>query len=381
MKKIHVDRLRDNIEHSVNSDVAAGIIAGAAIFVAQNGATIYSAYHGYKNSETKEKLTPNTLFRLASMTKPITATAALIQMERGAFSLNDKVSKFIPSFKDMYVGKIESDGCIAIDRKAESKIRILHLLTHSSGLISDTIGNLQYNNIPPEAKRTLASIVDYYGEHCLLTFSPMEKTIYSGLAAFDVVARLVELTSDMPFEDFVLQNVFAPLEMKNTTFTPSEEQWSNMVSMHNKTEKGSETFDMGRHVFADIPLTYHTGGAGLAGTGEDYMHFAQMLLQEGEYNGHRFVSQEMIKIMHTAYIPEKMPGWSDTENWGLGVRVITKETVLPVGCFGWSGAYGTHFWVDPVNKITSVYMKNSFFDGGSEAQTSRRFEQSVMASL
>jgi CubicO group peptidase (beta-lactamase class C family) len=132
--------------------------------------------------------------------------------------------------------------------------------------------------------------------------------------------------------------------------------------------------------FEDFPSTHYLGGAGLVSSLDDYSNFARMLLAGGEFGGERIIAQESVKLMSSALIPwEIMPtNWS----WGLSVRVITKpDTHLPVGTYGWSGAYGSHFWIDPENEITAVYMKNSRHDGGSGAVTSYNFELDVYSSF
>ena len=122
---------------------------------------------------------------------------------------------------------------------------------------------------------------------------------------------------------------------------------------------------------------FASGGAGLVSTLDDYRHFASMLLHGGEYGGRRYLSPRALRLMRTPEYPHLT---GTTNRWGLGVRVIdNEEKILPVGCFGWSGAYGTHFWVDPANRVTAVYMKNSHYDCGGGALTGKHFEADVTA--
>lgn len=134
-------------------------------------------------------------------------------------------------------------------------------------------------------------------------------------------------------------------------------------------------------VFDETPCTHFLGGAGLISSLDDYIRFAQMLLRGGEINGNRILSENTVKFMSEPQVPESI--MHGNERWGLGMRVITSDEYkyLPKGTFGWSGAYGTHFWVDPVNGITAVYMKNSVYDGGSGAITAANFEKDVFNSL
>ena len=134
-------------------------------------------------------------------------------------------------------------------------------------------------------------------------------------------------------------------------------------------------------VFEDFPATHYLGGAGLVSTLHDYCNFAQMLLQKGQAKHGRILQEASIQMLSSPQLPGNiMPG--DTR-WGLGVRVIADDTHpwLPKGCFGWSGAYGSHFWIDPTNNLFAVYMKNSKFDGGAANDSATRFEQAVYRAL
>ena len=168
--------------------------------------------------------------------------------------------------------------------------------------------------------------------------------------------------------------------MKDTTFVPSEEQWARMIKMHDLVDgKAVEGFIPKGYVSRDIPCTNYLGGGGLVSTLGDYWNFAEMLLGGGVFKGRRVISEESVRALSSPQIPEELqPG---VARWGLAMRVVVGEHRRPVGSYGWSGAYGTHFWVDPENKITAVYMKNSFYDGGSGAKTSAEFEKDVYASF
>ena len=130
--------------------------------------------------------------------------------------------------------------------------------------------------------------------------------------------------------------------------------------------------------FENIPCTHYLGGAGLVSTARDYCKFAEMLLHNGQAKNARILSEESVHLMSTPYVCER-----ETESWGLGIRVITSNTYphLPVGSFGWSGAYGSHFWVDPSNDLFAVFMKNSKIDGGAGNESARNFEEAVYASF
>ena len=170
--------------------------------------------------------------------------------------------------------------------------------------------------------------------------------------------------------------------MVDTTFAPSEEQWQRVVGMHNYVDgKGVTAPTVPGCVLDNCPVTHPLGGSGLISTLDDYIKFAQMLLCKGMAPGGRVLDEKWIDEMRKPQLPKEM--MSENVNQGLGVRVITGDGYpwLPDGTYGWSGAYGTHYWVDPVNEITAIYLKNSHYDGGSGALTGKHFEEDVFLSI
>lgn len=357
-------------------DIEKGKVSGAVALVMQNNECIARICEGYSDCENKKTLLPDSMFRLASMTKPVTATAVLICQERGLLSVNDKVSKYFPQFKDKYVGKKDENGKIIKDEFVGDKLRIINLLTHSNGIVTGEIGCNQFDTMTMEDRRDLKSATDWYADNLLLDFMPDTKEAYSPVAAFDIAARIVEMVTQTPFNEFIDKNIFIPLGIKDVTCSPTDEQWERTVKMHYLGEdgKGHTNDNLYRKRFENIE--YFSGGASLVGSAEDYAVFASMLLGGGSYKGVRIISERSLKQMKTPYRL-----WHSNENWGLGVRVIARDNNLPDGVFGWSGAYGTHFWVDDENQIVAVYMKNSYYDNGAEAISSRNFEADVYKNL
>lgn len=370
------NKVKENIEKRISDDVASGRVGGAQVCVKQDGDIVYENCFGLAN-ESRE-LTPNSVFRLASMTKPITCIAVLKQIRRGLISLEDTLDRFIPEYSDMDIGALDENKNIVICGKAHEKIKILHLLTHTSGVGCGAINEKLWSNTTQEQKVDIKSITDAYAKFPL-AFEPYSAQAYSATVGFDLLARVVEITSGMTYNEFLQKEIFEPLDMSDTTFTPTNDQWDRMVSQHN-FQDGKAVFNPidRSQVFGRLPLTYFCGGAGLASTVKDYMKFADMLLAEGKLpDGRQLIDSKLINTMRTPAVPEAiMPG---SQRWGLSVRVIVNDSYkrLPKNSYGWSGAYGTHFWVDPDNKITAVYMKNSYFDGGSGATTAARFEEDV----
>lgn len=385
MKQLNHRLLAELLDKRMADDQADGRVGGAGLCVMQHGKEVYKKYFGYKNQTEKIPLDDGdtTIFRLASMTKPVTAVAVLIQVSRGLLDPDKPITNLLPQFSEMWVGELK-DGKVVAKEPAKRLLTPRMLLSHQNGLHSGEIGNAQ--GFGTEADRqNLENIVNFYSK-IKLDFQPTEAQYYSAVAAFDVCARLVELTSGMPYNEFVQKEIFEPLDMKDTTFTPTEEQWSRFIIMHDRREedghgKSVDGATVPDCVFENFPTSWFCGGAGLCSTLPDYVKFAEMLVRGGKLpDGTQLVPEELIREMGSPWVPfEIMPAW---ERWGLGVRVITDERHwLPVTTFGWSGAYGSHFWVDPVNKITAVYMKNSRYDGGAGSQTSIHFEQDVYAAL
>lgn len=387
---LNQEKLAQNIERSMAADQADGRVGAAGLCVMQNGKQVYKRYFGKKSYATGDEMDADgdrVLFRLASMTKPITTVAALIQVDRGLLSLDQPISDILPAFAEMNLGGFIGGHTLVHMGKAKTPLTLRMLLNHTNGLGSMEVGDVQFAQMSAEDRHDLAHVTDFLS-HTALSFEPATYQFYSATAAFDVAARMVELTSDMPFNAFVQKNIFAPCGMTDTTFTPTDHQWSRMVTMHERVEgaEGAPGHSQDAStcpgcVFEDFPTTWFSGGAGLAATLPDYVRFAEMLCRGGlAQDGTRVLSEQMVRAMGTATVPEYiMP---KPQQWGLGVRVITGDDYyIPRDCFGWSGAYGTHFWVDPTNQITAVYMKNSRYDGGAGSRTSIVFEQDVYGAM
>ena len=379
MKKINAEVLGANIEKSAEKNLSSGKICGASALVYQNGEVIYKNCFGVTEVGGDCPVKENTVFRIMSMTKPITAVAILILMERGLLSLDDLVEKYIPEFAEQYIGELDENGEVVRVGKAKTKITILHLLTHTSGSGSRPLWAKQYPKFTAEDKSSLDNMVKAFAR-CELAFEPGTATSYSGMSGLAILGRVVELITGMTYNEFLKKNIFELCDMPDTTFEPNDDQWSRMITMHDMVDdKPVAVASVPGCVRGDIPPTTHLGGGGLASTLVDYANFAKMLLDGGVFNGNRVISEESVRLMSTPHVSEEIqPG---AARWGLAVRVIVGENRRPVGTYGWSGAYGTHFWVDPENKLFAVYMKNSHFDGGSGAKTSAEFERDVYASF
>ena len=379
MRKLNAEKLNALVDARVNADIESGKVGGAALCVVQDGEILLHKTYGYQNATTKEPLREDAMYRLASMTKPITAVAALIAEEQGLLSIDDELCKYIPAYAHMKIGHVE-EGKAVYDKDAETPITIKHLLSHTSGIGTLEIGDLAWAQMPADKAQTPEGVMDWFADK-MIAFEPYTAQWYSPVVAFVAVARIIEIVSGMDYNAFLKKYLLDPLGMNDTTFAMTEEQKARMIAMHNYTEEqgGFAVPKSVETIFENIPVTQYCGGAGLAATLDDYVKFGEMLTHGGTLGGVRILSPESVNKMGSVQVTDAIMG--PPQQWGLGVRVITAEYQMPIGCFGWSGAYGTHYWSDPENKITAIYMKNSGYDGGSGALTSFLYEQDVYASF
>ena len=377
MRILDEKKLRENIVNTVRSDIESGKIGGVAVAVMQEGNTVYQDY--FKNERLGIEVSESTLFRMASMTKPITAAATFLLVDRGELDLDMPVSYFIPQFERMNVGRVE-EGKLKIVDYAKTTITIRHLLTHTSGLGDGPVEKYLGAILPANERKTLKQVVNFYAENPL-EFEPGTRQAYSGTHAFDVLAHIIEIVSGTSYEKFLKKEIFAPLGMVDTTFSPTIEQWQRMIPMHAFGDGVGRIVKFPENsIFQGIPVTCFSGGAGLASTLKDYKKFANLLLNYGWAENRQLISKKMIREMSTPQLSADV--MCGQEVWGLGVRVIVDKLYgnLPCGTFGWSGTYGTHFWVDPENRVIAIYLRNSMDAGGAGAETARYFEKDVNAS-
>lgn len=369
--ELNVNKLEKAVTRSQEQRLEAGTLTGAHIIINQNGECVLNKAYG-KNAANGEALKENAMYRIASMTKPVTAVALLIEQDRGHLNVNDDLADYIPEYADMQVKK--ADGTT---EKAKNPIRLYMLVSHVSGL-DDTAIMGEELGVPMEERN--ARTVAEAAAKLPLVYEPGTAQAYN-TAAFDVAARVIEITSGMDFAEYLKVNIFDKLGMTDTTFEPTEAQWDRMVAVHGCENGKAYDVPYDGYIFGSYPLTYHAAGAALASTAADYDKFARMLLNGGVGdNGERVLSEEAVALMATPVVDDSI--MSGSQKWGLGVRVITDNGyTLPKGTFGWSGMFGSHFWIDPVNKITAVYMKNSMYDGGAGCQTANELEKDVMNSF
>jgi CubicO group peptidase (beta-lactamase class C family) len=338
------------VHELIERTVAAGDFSGAVTLVARNGRIAHLEAQGLMNIESRKPMTTDAIFRIASMTKPLVAVGILMLVEQGKVHLADRVSQFIPEYKQLKVATSPSQ----VTAPAEREITVRDLLTHTSGLVS---GPISSREVPVKEKDTLADYLPRLAS-LPLEFQPGTRWAYSGLAGFDALLRIVEVASGTRGDRFLKSQIFDPLGMKDTFFYPIDGN-PRLVTLYRKTANGLER-EPNPSRWNGV---YLDAGGGLMSTAEDYFKFAQMLLNDGELQGTRLLAPRTVEIMRSPVVPETMPGRVAGEGFGLSVRVITnplaRNTFLSAGSFGWSGGFGTHFWVDPKERVIGILMSQT----------------------
>jgi CubicO group peptidase (beta-lactamase class C family) len=308
-------------------------------------------------------------------------------LEQGKVRLNDPVSKFIPEFKGMKVAVAEERpaGTPATEAARYYKIpqlreiTIQDLLTHVSGLGSGPASGAETRNLLSElGKGTLASLIPRYAA-TPLDFQPGSRWAYSALAGFDTLGRVVEVASGSTFDQFLKENLFGPLGMKTTAFHPGDDNWPRVTSAYHRADG---TLQKTQNPNLLQSKTYFSGAGGLVSTTEDYAEFGMMLAAGGQRNGKRLLSPKTVELMSSAFVLDTLQGRQPGRGFGLSVQVVTDPIRagfrVSTGSFGWDGAYGTHFWVDPKEKIVGIMMIQT---DNPDRQLDRDFENAVMQAI
>ncbi|MFN7921306.1 MAG: serine hydrolase domain-containing protein [Bryobacteraceae bacterium] len=370
------------VHETMQRHIDAHNIAGAVTLVARNGKIAHLEAHGSMDVEASRPMTKDAIFRVFSMSKPVAGTAILMLVEQGKVRLNDPVSKFIPEFKGMKVAV--TDAAVQPQQNytipASREITIQDLLSHVSGMGSGPVAAAGLRKLLGElGQSTLAEMMPKYAATAL-EFQPGAKWSYSALAGFDVLGRVVEIASGSTFDQYLKDNLFGPLGMKNTAFHPGDDNWPRVASAYHRTE--SSTLAKVEKPNALQSKTYFSGAGGLVSTAEDYAQFGMMLAAGGKWNGKRLLSPKTVDLMSSVFVPDTLPGRRAGLGYGLSVVVVADPIRagyrVSQGSFGWDGAYGTHFWVDPKEKIVGVMMIQT---DNPERQLDRDFENAVMQAV
>jgi CubicO group peptidase (beta-lactamase class C family) len=360
------DRL-ERVNSVMQQYVGERRMAGIVTLVARHNRVAHCAIFGWQDIETKKPMAFDTIFRIYSMTKPITSVALMMLFERGLVRLADPVSRFIPAFNKAKV--LDREGRL-IDLNRE--ITVHDLLTHTSGLSygeyeTDLFDDAIDENELYRAEITLAEFVLRLVELPLIN-QPGERWYYS--AATDVVGFLIELIADMSLAEFFEQEIFKPLGMLDTGFIVPENKVDRLATLYSADEDGA------LNVASNEPdsdyserTRLHTGGHGLVSTAADYLRFAQLVLNKGELDGVRLLGRKTVELMTMNHLPPALlpmhyNGILDEPvhgiGFGLGFNVIVdvaqSGTIGSAGDHGWGGNAETYFWVSPKEQLIAILM-------------------------
>jgi CubicO group peptidase (beta-lactamase class C family) len=378
----------ERITGAMQRYVDAGNLPGVVMLVARRGQVVHFEAIGSQNVATKAPMTRDTIFRLYSQSKPVTAVAVMILYEEGRFLLTDPVSKYLPELKDMKVYLGEENG--QIKTEPAGPITIQHLLTHTAGFTYDFFqspvarmyGAAGTNGAAPQSR--LGSLAEWTKELGKLPLIAQPGTDWNYSVGIDVLGRLVEVTSGMSFRDFLRQRIFEPLGMKDTDFYVPDEKLSRFAANYTPTPDGKlQLMDNPEaSPYRKLPKI-EMGGSGLVGTATDYFRFAQMLANGGEYGGVRILGPRTVSLMMMDHLnPEMRPdplsslfsgglfrtgGRTWGLGFGLGAFVATDPALtgipMSVGTYSWGGAATTHFWVDRENELVGIVLTQLLPDG------------------
>jgi CubicO group peptidase (beta-lactamase class C family) len=364
------DRL-GRINKLMQGYVNEGKLAGAVTMLSREGEVFHFESHGLADIDRVLPMEKNSIFRIYSMTKPITSVAVMMLYEEGHFSLDDPVGKFIPELGGMkvYDGMGER-GMRLVEQ--DKPITIRHLLTHTSGLSygfhKDSPVEEQYRQSDMmDPQSNLPEMVKKLSALPLLT-QPGAKWRYS--VASDVLGCLVQVISGQPFDEFLQERILEPLGMVDTAFYVSEEKLDRLAAVYGPKSDGSiEELENTLVNKFKAPHTLFSGGGGLTSTAEDYMRFSQMLCNEGELDDVRILGSKTVEMMTSNHLPESLKPFavgqsnaSDTRGcgFGLGFRVvmdIAEHGILgSEGIYSWGGAASTIFWVDPMEDMVAILL-------------------------
>ena len=351
-------------------------IAGAVTVVIARDKILHLESTGYADVATKRAMSPDTLFWIASMTKPITGVAVLMLQDEGKLNVNDRVAKYIPEFENL---KAPSGK--------PANLTITQILTHTSGL-GEATGEAARN------ARTLADLVPVWLA-APMKYEPGAKWQYTQ-SGINLAGRIVEVISGMTFDAFLQKRLFDPLGMKDTTFYPTDAQKARFVTAYAKNKDTGELAAVPPR--GDFGSRTHPpqGNGGLYSTAHDYARFCQMLLNRGTLDGKRYLSERTFKVLTSVHTGDLPTGFFQADiygkrganyGWGLGICILRTPhdgvaAMLSPGTFGHGGAWGTQAWIDPVRGVAYLLMvQRSNFPNSDASEVRRAFQQAAVDAL
>jgi len=384
------------IDALMNRYLTSGQIANAVTVVTRDGKVVQSKAYGYLDPNARSPMRADALYRLASQSKPITAVAILTLVDEGLVRLSDPVSRFIPEFRGQRVAVPKPGaaapaplppGAPATGPKPDAdfvpaarEVTVRDLLTHTSGLGSGGLGSMVSTDIQRQPTETLADFIPEQAK-AALDFQPGTRWNYSVSAGFETLSRIVEIASGKPFDVFLKERLFLPLDMPDTDFVIPASKQARAGSMYRRTQDGRWEVTQPPPAFAsDI---YLSGAVGMISTARDMTRFQQMLLNGGELDGRRILSPRTVELMQANHVGDLFHGMRGNEDgmgFGLGVAITLDETKAvwrrSAGSAGWYGAFGTIVWSDPREGIVAVLMTHQ-----SVPQLQSDFGNAVMQAI
>jgi CubicO group peptidase (beta-lactamase class C family) len=385
------------IDQLIQRYIDASEISGAVTVVARRGRIVRFEAQGLMEVESKTPMRKDAIFRMASMSKPVTGVAIMMLVEEGKVRLTDPVSRFIPEFRDtkaampksvpplqpLAAGQPPREPEIYLV-PANREITVRDLLTHTSGLESGGLGSREAARMVP--RNTSSSLAEYIPRlgAVPLDFQPGTQWRYSALAGIETLGRIVEVASGLTFDQFLRQRLFEPLDMKDTAFYPAADRLPRVVTLYRRTPKGLERQETPAWLSTK---TLFSGGGGLWSTAADYAQFAVMLANGGQLDGKRVLSPRTVDLMAANHVGNMYTGTGAGGNvsgmgFGLTVDVVMDAVAVLAGerrsngSFGWGGAFGTYFWVDPKEQLVGLLMIQT-----PAGALRRDFENAVMQAI
>jgi len=364
-------KLHDAMQKYVDNKTVAGLVAAVG---SREGNAVVGSF-GSQNREQKLIMQPDAVFRIASMTKPITAIAIMILVDDGKLSVEDPVEKYLPEFKGQLLVESNRDSKLTL-KKPSRPITIRDLLTHTSGLpggFPEGISDLYFRR-----NLTLGEAVAVSSQRPL-DFEPGSKWAYCN-AGIDTLGRIVEVVSATPFEDFLEQRVFLPLGMFDTTFYPNDEQLQRVAGLYDS--KDGDLRATGFQLIGPPKSAKHPIPAGgLFSTAHDLGHLYRMMLTRGAIGELRLLTEKSVEMMTKNQIGELAGGFTPGTAMGFGWQVTRKpegvHAMLSAGSYGHGGAFGTQGWIDPVQDLYVVLLIQRSGLQNADASDMRRDLQQV----
>ncbi len=354
-------RINTKLQRYIDDNKLAGITS----LIARRGQIVHFEQFGMADIEAGTPMAADTIFRIYSMTKPITSVAALMLFEEGVLRLNDPVANYLPEFKETKV--LGQDGKLV---PMARPMTIRDLLTHTAGLSYGFDGNFGIDQLysqhvwGPMAANPGPTLAEWIGSIARqpLYFQPGTRYLYS--LATDVLGYLVQVAAGMPLDDFFQERIFAPLGMVDTFFAVPPAKLARFAANYGPQEGGGlKVTDVPADSKFARPAARFSGGGGLLSTTGDYLRFAQMLLNQGELDGVRLLGRKTVELMTTNHLADGVYVDNDPIRglgFGLGVSVLLNlgkgQTLGSVGNYGWGGAANTNFWIDPQEELIGILM-------------------------